>query len=271
MTNNEDFAMHISNVPAPTRPKARGIGLAGRTMAPWAIALTAVVVAVAVLPFAFAQTPRPPALAQTPPAPKAPAPKPAAPKAPPQQAPAPAQPNTPEIPPITFAPWTKLCVKPQEGAAQQICMIQKEGRFETGILAVGAQVMEAEGQPNKLLRIVLPLGMLLPQGTRAIVDQGQPMTAPYLFCAAYGCIAEYEASEELIGKLKKGQSLLVQGMSTQGMATLQVPLAEFAKAYDGPPIDQKVYEERQKKMEEEFVKKRQQLLQQQQQQQGAAK
>jgi invasion protein IalB len=270
--SNEDFAMDIWNVPAPTRPKTRVSRLAAIAATPSALALMAVALVAIALPFAFAQTLRAPVYAQTPPAPPAPKVQPkAAPKAPPQQAAAPAPASTPQMPPITFTPWTKVCVKGQEGAAQQICLTQKEGRFENGVLAVGAQVAEADGQPNKVLRLVLPLGMLLPQGTRAIVDQGQPMTAPYLLCAPYGCLAEYEASEELIGKLKKGQNLLVQGMSSQGMASLQVPLADFAKAYEGPPIDPKVYEERQKKLEEEFDKKRQLMLQQQQQQQGAPK
>jgi invasion protein IalB len=228
--------------------------------------------AIALMAAVLAVTAGPPAFAQTPPAPKV-QPK-AQPKAAPQQqAPAPVQPNTPQapqLPPITFTPWTKVCVKGQEGGPQQICVTGKEGHVETGVLAVGATLMEAEGQPQKILRLTLPLGMILPQGTRAIVDQGQPMSAPYLICLQNGCMAEYEASEELIGKLKKGQTLVVQGVLPNGPLTLQVPLADFAKAYDGPPTDQKVYEERQKKMEEEFQKKREQLIQQQQQQQQQA-
>ena len=95
--------------------------------------------------------------------------------------------------------------------------------------------------------------MQLPQGTRAIVDQGQPMTAPYMICFPNGCMADYEASGELIGKLKKGQSLVVQGINSQGQAvSLPLPLPDFAKAYDGPPTDPKVLEERQKKLQEEF-------------------
>src|SRR4029077_14911253 len=101
---------------------------------------------------------------------------------------------------------------------------------------------------------------------RAIVDQGQPMTAPYMICFPNGCMADYEASGELIGKLKKGQSLVVEGLNSQGQAsTRPLQLPDFAKAYDGPPTDPKDLEARQKKQQEEMQKK-QQLLQQQQQQ-----
>ncbi len=49
--------------------------------------------------------------------------------------------------------------------------------------------------------------MQLVHGTRMIVDQSQPMNAPYVICFTNGCMADYEASAELIGKLKKGQNL----------------------------------------------------------------
>jgi hypothetical protein len=92
------------------------------------------------------------------------------------------------------------------------------------------------------------------------------MTAPYMICFPNGCMADYEASGELIGKLKKGQSLVVQGINSQGQAiSLPLPLPDFAKAYDGPPTDPAVLEQQQKKLQDEFTKKQQQLQQQQQQ------
>jgi invasion protein IalB len=212
-----------------------------------------------------------PARAQAPaPAPAQPAPKAqpkAAPKAAPQQpAPAAAAGGNPDIPPLTYSPWTKVCLKGQEANAQQVCFTGKEGRMETGTLIIGAVLIEPEGSTSKVLRVTLPLGMSLSQGTRVIVDQGQPLSAPYMICFPNGCMADYEASTELIGKMKKGQSMVVQGINGQGQAvSLPVPLPDFAKAYDGAPTDPKVLQDRQKKMEDDFNKKQQ--LQQQQQQQ----
>jgi invasion protein IalB len=123
-------------------------------------------------------------------------------------------------------------------------------------------LIEPEGSTNKVLRVTLPLGMQLPQGTRVVVDQGQPMTAPYIVCFPNGCMADYEASSELIGKLKKSQSMVVQGINSQGQAvSLPLPLPDFAKAYDGAPTDPKVVEERQRKLQDEIIAKQQ--LQQQ--------
>jgi invasion protein IalB len=241
---------------ASSRPGARG----------WAAALTIAMLAMAGSP-GRAQTP-PPAQPGAKALPKA------APKAPAQPAPAPAaaaaQPaGGPEIPPLTYSPWTKVCMKGPESGNQQVCFTGKEGRIDSGMMVIGAVLIEPEGSPSKILRITLPLGMQLPQGTRAVVDQGQPMTAPYMICFPNGCMADYEASGELIGKLKKGQSLVVQGVNSQGQyISLPLPLPDFAKAYDGPPTDPKELEARQKKEQDAIIAKQQQ---QQLQQQAAPK
>jgi invasion protein IalB len=255
--------MKVGIASVPDRSAARAFAVGGRSASLAGAGLMTLMLAIAAGSPARAQAPAP---AQ--PAPKA-QPK-AAPKAAPQQpAPAAAQGGNPDIPPLTYSPWTKVCLKGQETNAQQVCFTGKEGRIDTGMLVIGAVLIEPEGSASKTLRITLPLGMQLPQGTRAIVDQGQPMTAPYMICFPNGCMADYEASGELIGKLKKGQSLVVQGINSQGQAvSLPLPLPDFAKAYDGAPTDPKVLEERQKKLQEEFIKKQQA---QQQQQQAAPK
>ena len=236
-------------------PRPRGFAYGRWLLALLAVGLVSAAVVAVVL--------RPPVLAQTP-APKA---QPKA-KAPPQPAPAPPPaaantPAAPEIPPLAFTPWTRVCAKGQEADAKTVCVTGREGRLDSGYLVIAAVLIEPEGVPQKLLRVTLPLGMILQAGTRIIVDQGQPLNAPYSVCLPNGCMADIEASPELVGKLKKGQAMVVQGIHMQrGQITLNVPLAEFAKANEGPPMDQKVYEERQRKLEEEYIKKNQQLQQQ---------
>ena len=133
------------------------------------------------------------AFAQTPPAPKAAprlrpsraqgrSPK-AAPKAPRHAgAAAAAAAAAAEQPQLIYSPWTKFCLKGQEANAKQVCFTGKDGRVESGQPVVAAVLIEPEGEPKKILRVTLPLGMSLQPGTRVIVDQGQPMTGPYVIC-----------------------------------------------------------------------------------------
>jgi invasion protein IalB len=215
---------------------------------------------------AQAQAPAPGAPKKAAP-PKA-APKAQAPAAPAQQAPAaqaqgpaqqggaaPAQPQDQQVQ-LIYAPWTKFCLKGQDANAKQVCFTGKDGRIESGQPVVAAVIIEPEGEPKKILRVTLPLGMQLVHGTRIIVDNNAPMQSPYVICFAKGCMSDYEATPELLANMKKGQNLVVQAINANGSAlTLPLPLAEFAKAYDGPPTDPKQFEETQKKLQEELQKR----------------
>jgi invasion protein IalB len=248
---------------------ATSVGPRGRLLALLAAAALAV-------PFALtaqAQTPAP-----APAAPKKAAPK-AAPKAPAAapapSAQAPAQPPAGQAPPaqaqgapapqdqqvqLIYAPWTKFCLKGQDANAKQVCFTGKDGRIESGQPVVAAVIIEPEGEPKKILRVTLPLGMQLVHGTRVIIDNNAPAQSPYVICFANGCMSDYEATPDLIANMKKGQNLVVQAINANGAPlTLPLPLQEtggsFAKAYDGPPTDPKVFEENQKKLQEELQKK----------------
>jgi invasion protein IalB len=176
----------------------------------------------------------------------------APPKADPKQQPQ-AQPETPQL---IYSPWTKFCLKGQEANAKQVCFTGKDGRVESGQPVVAAVLIEPDGEPRKILRVTLPLGMSLQPGTRVIIDQGQPMQGPYVICFNNGCMADYEASEALILNMKKGQGLVVQGINGAGQPiSLVLPLNDFAKAYDGPPTDPAVFEKQQKQLQEELQRR----------------
>jgi invasion protein IalB len=244
--------MSQSNASAPGQPACRTLAAITRTAA------IATAMAVCVTTFAQAQAPAPaapPAAKPKPPA-AAPAKKPAAPAAQPAQAqpaPAQAQAQGDQQVQLIYSPWTKFCLKGQEADAKQVCFTGKDARIESGMPVVAAVLIEPENEPKKILRVTLPLGMQLIHGTRVIIDQNQPMTAPYVICFTNGCMADYEASADTITKMKAGQGLVVQAINSTGQPiSLVLPLTDFGKAYDGPPTDPKVFEEQQKKLQEEL-------------------
>jgi invasion protein IalB len=250
-------AMNFRILAASAWPRGRVLALLAAT------ALTAT----CLVPGANAQTPAPApgAPAAAPKAAPKPAPK-AAPKAAPAPAPAPAaqapaapapaaQPPADQVQ-LIYAPWTKFCLKGQDAGAKQVCFTGKDGRIESGQPVIAAVIIEPEGDPKKILRVTLPLGMQLVHGTRVIVDGNPPQQAPYVICFQNGCMSDYDVTPELIANLKKGQNLVVQAINSNGAPlTLPLPLAEFAKAYDGPPTDPKEFEATQKKLQEELQKR----------------
>jgi invasion protein IalB len=285
---------------APVKPASRMLAAMAKTLAaPFAnpIALgvpLTIALALAVGSPAFAQqpeaTPAPAPAAKPKPAKKPAKPAPEAQQsAPPaaEQPAVPAQPGQPGQPgqaqngqqqqvQLIYSPWTKFCLKGQPGQtpppdAKQVCFTGKDARVESGQPVAAAVLIEPEGQERKLLRVTMPLGMQLAHGTRVIVDQGQPMTAPYVICFTNGCMADYEANAELIGKLKKGQGLVIQGINASGQPiSMVMPLGDFAKAYDGPPTDPKVFEEQQRKLQEELQRRADEARKKLESQQGGA-
>ena len=176
---------------------------------------------------------------------------------------------------LIFSPWTKFCLKGAPGQppppdAKEVCFTGKDARVESGQPVAAAVLIEPQGMDKKILRITLPLGMQLVHGTRVIIDQNQPMTAPYVVCFTNGCMADYEANAEMIGKMKKGQGLVLQAINATGQPiSLVMPLTDFAKAYDGPPTDPKVFEEQQKRLQEELQRRADEARKKLESQQGA--
>jgi invasion protein IalB len=197
---------------------------------------------------AFAQQPPPKAKQAAPK--QAPAAKPAA----PQAAPAP-QPGAEQPPQLMYSPWLKVCGKGPETNNKQVCVLTKDGRLENGMPVAVVQLFEPEGEA-KVLRVTVPLGMQLQHGTRMIIDQGPAAQEPYKICFPVGCMSDYPVTDDMIAKMKKGQTITLQAINMQGTPiSLPLPLADFAKAYDGPPTDPKVVEEQQRKLQEELQKR----------------
>lgn len=217
---------------------------------------------------ATAQEKRKPAQ-QSQPAPAAPAPA---------QQPAPQAQNTGPLlvavkPEPSQADWTKVCGK-DPGNNAEICYTTRDFVSDQGQPVLAAAIYDVKGQTNsKIVRFLMPLGLLLKPGIRFAVDQSSPSAGSYTICFPNGCFAETVGlKDEIVNGMKKGTNINVSVQNQVGReVTFQVPLAGFGKAFDGAPIDPKVLEEQQKKLQAELEKRSEELrkrLEQQQSQGG---
>ena len=209
--------------------------------------------------------------------PAAPAAQPAKPAAPAQGQPAQPQqqPSGPTVVQVKAEPsqpeWTKVCGKDQN-TNTEICYTTRDFVSDQGQPVLALAVYDVKGQqPQKVVRFVMPLGLLLQPGLRFAVDQAQPVSGRYVMCLPNGCFAEAQVKDDFIAGLRKGTNLNVSVQNQVGREiTFAVPAAGFAKAFDGPPIDPKVLEEQQKKLQEELQKKSEEMRQRMLQSSGAA-
>jgi invasion protein IalB len=121
------------------------------------------------------------------------------------------------LPQFIYSSWAKLCSKGQDAQAQLLCITRKEARSEAGQPIMAAALIEPEGAPKKLFRVTVPNQLQIQLGTRIIVDQQPPLAGPFFTCFTDGCLADYEATPDLIEKLKHGQMLTIQAINLSAM------------------------------------------------------
>lgn len=144
---------------------------------------------------------------------------------------------------VIASPWTRYCAKKPteqsfETGTKEVCFTASDGHLSSGQKLVIALLIEPEGGGPKLLRVTLPSGVALIPGARVVIDENEPMTAPYVVCLPQnGCMADYKADGDLIGKLKNGRTLAIEAFAKGKPISFTLPLAGFAKAYDGPASD----------------------------------
>ncbi len=161
-----------------------------------------------------------------------------------------------EKPPLVYSAWTKVCGKEKQANAKEVCLTVREARLDNGQFIASVALIEPAGEPKKILRITVPLGMQLSVGTRVLVDRGQASVGQYIACFPNGCMADFEANSSFIGQLKTGKTLWLQTINIGGEpASYPMPLDEFVKVNEGPPTDPKVFEAQQQKLEQELQRR----------------
>jgi invasion protein IalB len=197
--------------------------------------LTASIAAAATAPVFAQQQPAPAAPSSPAPAPKpVPAPAPAAPV---QQAlPGQTQPQAPGTVKSNHGAWSVVCDKPAGASADQCALMQNviaEDRPEVGLSVV---VLKTADRKSKILRVLAPLGVLLPNGLGLNVDGKDIGRAYFVRCFADGCYAEVVLEDELLKTFRSGTSatFIVFQTPEEGIG-IPVDLKGFAEGYDALP------------------------------------
>lgn len=151
--------------------------------------------------------------------------------------------------------WTKVCgADPQ--SKKEICYTTRDFGAQADQPILALAVYEPKGEDARIIRLLLPPGLMLKPGFRFAVDKSSMESGAFEICFPNGCFAEAKVKAALVDSMKKGDKVTII-VKNQGNSevTFTVPLAGFGKAFDGPAIDPKVLEEQQKKLQEELQKK----------------
>jgi invasion protein IalB len=171
--------------------------------------------------------------------------------------------------------WTKVCGA-DPATKKEICYTTrdfgaaaKEGDAPQPLLALA--VYDPKGDDNKIIRLLLPPGLMLKPGFRFAIDKGAAEAGAFEICFPNGCFAEAKVKKATVDSMKKAEKMtIVVKNQANTEVTFYLPLTNFGKAFDGPAIDPKVLEEQQKKLQEELQKKAEEERKKLEAQKGAA-
>lgn len=138
----------------------------------------------------------------------------------------------------TYGAWQQRCETPAGAQSEQCAIVQyvaAEDRPNVTLLVI---VLSTADTGQKLLRVVAPLGVLLPAGLGLRVDGEDVGSAGFVRCLATGCVAEVIMDESLIGLLSSGSeaTFIIFTTPEEGIG-IPVSLDGFAEGFDTLPED----------------------------------
>lgn len=102
--------------------------------------------------------------------------------------------------------WQIRCDTPPGAQAEQCALIQSvvaEDRSNAGLTVI---ILKTADQKSKLMRVVAPLGVLLPSGLGLKLDNADVGRAGFVRCLPNGCVAEVVMDDNLLNQLKTAKT-----------------------------------------------------------------
>jgi len=132
--------------------------------------------------------------------------------------------------------WQIRCDTPPGAKTEQCALIQSvtaEDRANVGLTVIVLKTADAK---SRLMRVVAPLGVLLPSGLGLKIDTADIGRAGFVRCLPNGCIAEVVMDDALVTKLRTGKSatFIIFQTPEEGIG-FPMSLAGFGEGYDKLP------------------------------------
>ncbi len=132
--------------------------------------------------------------------------------------------------------WQIRCDTPPGAKNEQCALIQSVSAEDRANIGLTVIVLKTADQKSRLMRVVAPLGVLLPSGLGLKIDNADIGRAGFVRCLPNGCIAEVVMDDTLINKLRTGKTATFVIFQTpeEGIG-FPMSLAGFAEGYDQLP------------------------------------
>ena len=101
--------------------------------------------------------------------------------------------------------WELRCETPPGAQKEQCALLQSVAAEDRPNVNLVVIVLKTADGKNRLLRVIAPLGVLLPNGLGLKIDSTDVGRAGFVRCLPTGCVAEVIMDDKLIDSLRGGQ------------------------------------------------------------------
>jgi invasion protein IalB len=141
-------------------------------------------------------------------------------------------------PPVrsTHGDWQVRCDTPAGAQSEQCVLMQfvtAEDRENVGLTVI---VLKTADKKAKIMRILAPLGVLLPSGLGLKIDDTDMGRAGFVRCLPTGCVAEVILEDKLLQKLEGGKTatFIIFQTPEEGIG-IPISLNGFGPGFDNLP------------------------------------
>jgi invasion protein IalB len=141
-------------------------------------------------------------------------------------------------PPVrsTHGDWQVRCDTPAGAQSEQCVLMQfvtAEDRDNVGLTVI---ILKTADKKAKIMRILAPLGVLLPSGLGLKIDDTDMGRAGFVRCLPNGCVAEVILEDKLLKSLETGKmaTFIIFQTPEEGIG-IPISLAGFQPGFDNLP------------------------------------
>ena len=132
-----------------------------------------------------------------------------------------------------FDDWQLRCETPAGAKAEQCALVQYLAAEDRPNLTLVVIVLKTADNRGYLLRVVAPLGVLLPSGLGLKIDQTDVGRAGFVRCLTTGCVAEVVMDDGLIRQFKGGtQATFIVFQTPEEGVGIPLSMKGFGQGFD---------------------------------------
>lgn len=105
-----------------------------------------------------------------------------------------------------YGDWQIRCETPPGAQGQQCALMQSVTAEDRPNVGLTVLVLKIADLKSRLMRVVAPLGVILPSGLGLKIDNQDVGRAGFVKCLPNGCLAEVTIDDNLLNQLRSGQT-----------------------------------------------------------------